>query len=479
MALDKYSFSNDFQDLLLACIVRHPDQFALQGEIISPRFFNGSAAFDACYELKDYAKKQSKFPSFTVLGNLVYQRYATRNPDRARECVDYVKKLAKIETSDVNGVRDMVIAFARERAIQTALRVAIEASQAGEEIKGGLIKLFEDALAVGTNLDDIGIWLHTDQGKVRSKMENKDFGISTGYPLLDKVWKRGWGKGWLIVPLAPPKRYKSSFCLNLALQMANTKGSGQADVFYYALELDQELTMMRALYNITGKTEDMIYNGESEKFWELAQSQTDLTIEGNVMFKSFPSKTATIAQIKAHAKNVIKQCGVQPRAIFIDYAETVRPASEKGTSDWRQQADIYTEARAMGNELGCCIIMPDRCNAAAVDKKVPSMKSFQGAFEKAGIVDAAIGLCATEAEHKQGVCRYFIFINRHGPQYLHFRGRVDAASYRMTITEEIEYKGEEEEAEEKEEKGRYQQKKTGKPDQRRIKSGVDELSDDD
>ena len=46
------------------------------------------------------------------------------------------------------------------------------------------------------------------------------------------------------------------------------------------------------------------------------------------------------------------------------------------------QADVYTEARAMGSELGCCVIMPDRCTRDTVSLPVPSMQSFQGAFEK-------------------------------------------------------------------------------------------------
>src|SRR3954468_14458156 len=101
MQLDTYNFSDDFQDLLLACMLRHQDQFALHGEVIAPKFFNGTAAFDACYEIKEYAKKHNRFPSFTTLGNLVYQRFAMRNPDRAQQCTEYIKKLYAIDTSDV------------------------------------------------------------------------------------------------------------------------------------------------------------------------------------------------------------------------------------------------------------------------------------------------------------------------------------------------------------------------------------------
>jgi hypothetical protein len=67
------------------------------------------------------------------------------------------------------------------------------------------------------------------------------------------------------------------------------------------------------------------------------------------------------------------------------------------------------------------------------------MTSFQGAFEKAGIVDAAIGICFTEQERLQNKVRYFIFLNRHGRQLVHFEGRVDPELMRMTVDNEIIY----------------------------------------
>lgn len=151
-------------------------------------------------------------------------------------------------------------------------------------------------------------------------------------------------------------------------------------------------------------------------------------------------------QNRNHAKQVIKTYDLKPRAVVIDYAETVRPDTvDKKAPDWRQQADIYTQARALGAELGCCVIMPDRCNRETVGRKVPNMKSFQGAFEKAGIVDIAIGLCATEDEYKHDRMRYFVFLNRHGEAFKHYDGTVDPARMQMTVGGEIEYKPDDEE----------------------------------
>jgi hypothetical protein len=83
--------------------------------------------------------------------------------------------------------------------------------------------------------------------------------------------------------------------------------------------------------------------------------------------------------------------------------------------------------------------MPDRCNRQTVGLAVPSMKSFQGSFEKAGIVDAAIGICATEEEDKHDRVRYFVFLNRHGEAHKHYGGKVDPQRMIMTVGQEIDY----------------------------------------
>jgi len=98
--------------------------------------------------------------------------------------------------------------------------------------------------------------------------------------------------------------------------------------------------------------------------------------------------------------------------------------------------------------------MPDRCNRDATDKPVPSMTSFQGSFEKAGIVDVAFGLCATDDEHRGNVLRLFNFLNRHGASGQHLRGRVDPLTWRMEFNEEVAYAEEKEMQEQAEESKR-------------------------
>jgi replicative DNA helicase len=446
MKWESYNFTDDFQDTILACLIRHPDKFFGFGQIIKPAFFNGPEQVQTVFHLIEYHKEYSKYANFTTLGNYAFFRASRNSVDQANKIVEYVAKLSDVDTTDWKGVLDLCISFAKERAVYDGLRKIHAAQSEGKMEKINAVEVMEEALRVGTDYNNLGKSLYHDSGEVIDIVTKRDYGVMTGYPDFDRIWKFGWAPGWLIVPLAPPKRYKTAFCINLAMNMACKLNT---DVLYYACEISQELAMMRAIYNLTGYTEEQVFRSP-KKIKPLVDQKLKEKMFGNVWFKGFPAKSTSLSQIRDHAKQTIQIYGLNPKAIFIDYAETVKPDKvDKTVPDWRQQADIYIQARAMGAELGCAIIMPDRCNKDTVGRSVPSMKSFQGSFEKAGVVDVAIGLCADDGEHQQNRVRYFIFLNRHGEAMKHFAGRVEPQLMRMTVDKEIDYNPDEEEEDNK------------------------------
>lgn len=436
----------------MACLIRHPAEFSLYASVLKPSFFSGVQATLTARCILDYQAERLRFPQFVVLRELVAvaARGITDNEQNAALAVDYVNRLEQMETSDWAYVRDHVIVFAREAAVVTSMREAIALLKEGKIPPDGFSSMFSKAMEVGKNVDDLGYILHSDVDAVVDKVSSSDYGISSGYPLLDKAWRHGWGPGWLIVPLAPPKRYKTGFSINLAMNMVSP-AIGE-NVFYYACEISQELAMVRALCHLAKQSTEMLYEAPA-RFKTLVKEAMTERIAGHLLFKSFASKSATIADIRAHAHSAISQLGIKPRVIVIDYAETIR-AGDKNDPEYRQQSSVYTEARALGGELGCTIIMPDRCNRDTVGKAVPNMASFQGAFEKAGIVDGSIGLCATEEEHMNNTIRTFIFLNRHGPIFQHLRGRVDPETWRIELNEEIPYDPDADDEDKKEDRRR-------------------------
>lgn len=432
-----FGWTEDYQDLLIACLVEHGHEFYFLASELKSNYFTGVQATITARCLIEYQKTHDKYPSWIVLKELVI-----RETNQWKDSVDtgakeYLDKLKSIDTRDWEHVLENVATFLRERAYVVALQKAVKYLQDEEIPAGGLAPLFEEAAKVGQNLDDLGFIFHADVEKVVKIVTAQGYGVQTGYPLLDKIWTNGWGPGWLIVPLAPPKRYKSGFCVNLACNMVSPQIG--VDVIYYACEISQELAMVRAMCNIAGLSSDYMFD-TPEKFTQIVTAKMKESVAGNLIFKSFASKTATISDIRSHAKTVVKLFNLKLKTVIIDFAETVTVAdTKKEESEVRRSAAVYIQARALGAELGCCVVMPDRCNKATTDKAVPSMTSFQGSFEKAGIVDVALGLCSTDGEYRGNVIRLFNFLNRHGAAYQHLRGRIDPISWRMEFNEQVAY----------------------------------------
>lgn len=437
---ENFKFDREFQDSILVHFLAEPEKFLVYGEILKPSYFEGAQATIVAYALMGYIKDYGKAPKWPTLKQLAIEQNKKLSLAVDDEVLEYIAKLREMDTTDGDFVVSRVIGFARERATVNAIRSAIDMMKEGKTPEDGFTKFFQEATQVGQNIEDLGLLFHADYEKVIDKITRMDYGSPTGYPQWDKIWRRGWGPGWLIVLLAPPKRYKTGMCLNLALNMISPMVEG--DVLYYPCEITQELAFARALTNITRLGTNVIYDSPG-KFIEASKAAILTHAAGNLIIKGYPAGTATIQTIRNHAKMAIAHYGIKKlKAIIIDYADTVQP-SGKYEKEYMKQAGVYTEARALGAEFKCPVIMPDRMTKEATNKKTPDMQAFQGAYAKGGIVDAAIGMCMTEEEYSQNILRTFVFVNRHGQAFQHFRGKVDPETMFIDIGEEIPYEPEE------------------------------------
>lgn len=441
-----FYFGEEEQDLLLASICKFGNEFAIVGPLIKSEYLWGLTASRVCTGLHDYHAEFGNYPTLTALGAFLQRSYGREKADVYAEVKDYIeKKLRKVDTRDWKLMRNLTVEFCRERAYIASIEKAANMVKAQEVPEGGFSQMFEEARRVGEDTADLGVAFTEDFDYVIDKLTAKTWGVRSGYRLLDENWYNGWGPGWLVVPLAPPKSYKSTFCTNLALNM--TRGGGRrtpVPVFYYACEISAELTCARG-YSILSETSMRDMYKDPAKFKAHVKEVINREYSadpnsGQLLVKTYPLKTATISMIRSHAIMAAEQFGVKPKVIFIDHAETILPNKRvKDASDHRQQSDIYAEAKALGEELQCVVVMPDRCNREASLREVPSKTSFQGAYEKAGVVDVGIGLCQTEEERLAGTIRYFVFVNRHGKELGYYSGTVKEDQFAMTMENEVKY----------------------------------------
>ena len=238
-------------------------------------------------------------------------------------------------------------------------------------------------------------------------------GLSTGLSAVDdKI--NGLSKSDLILLAARPGMGKTSFALNVALNVA--KASGKA-VAVFSLEMSKEQLVTRVLSN-----EALVENGrlisgnlrESDwvKIAEAAStlSRTDIKIDDNPLL--------TVADMNAKCRR-IENLGL----VVIDYLQLMTSAGGKGYSgENRQQAvsDISRMLKIMAKELQVpvlCLSQLSRANEKRDDKR-PMLSDLResGAIEQ----DADIVLFLyrddyyNEDSEKHNIAECIVAKNRHG-----------------------------------------------------------------
>ena len=372
--------------------------------------------FETIYSMFLYSKP---IDGVTVAGEM--ERKGTYDENTTR---NYLVQLMEVTptSANVNEYADIVRDKALLRAIAT---VASDITGMVQDGTGGASAVLDAAeqkiYAVrrgrsAQNMEQISVVLQgvLDHLAELSATGGKTLpGLSTGLSAVDdKI--NGLSKSDLILLAARPGMGKTSFALNVALNVA--KASGKA-VAVFSLEMSKEQLVTRVLSN-----EALVENGrlisgnlrESDwvKIAEAAStlSRTDIKIDDNPLL--------TVADMNAKCRR-IENLGL----VVIDYLQLMTSAGGKGYSgENRQQAvsDISRMLKIMAKELQVpvlCLSQLSRANEKRDDKR-PMLSDLResGAIEQ----DADIVLFLyrddyyNEDSEKHNIAECIVAKNRHG-----------------------------------------------------------------
>lgn len=147
---ESYNLPDDYQDALLACIVAHPAKFMPKAGIFNAAYFTGVQRIATARALFNYWRKNSRFPGWDTLSQVVYDAIARTSEEKDKDTInDYVKKLREQDTGDVDEIADHVVGWAKRRALYIAIDTAATKFQAGDIPPDGFVPMFEEALKVG------------------------------------------------------------------------------------------------------------------------------------------------------------------------------------------------------------------------------------------------------------------------------------------------------------------------------------------
>ena len=346
----------------------------------------------------DYRDKYDRHPSAQTMDTILNVDLGDEEPLVVEQVHSYFKKITACEVPDGEFIKETSIDFCRKQHLKEAMieSVGLLQNSSFDEIS----QVINNALKLGAE-NNFGYDYLADFEKRFVPKHRKP--VTTGWADIDNICGGGLGKNELGVVIAPTGAGKSMVLVHLGAQ-ALKEGK---TVIHYTLELQDTVIANRYDSCITGYPLTDILNFKNEVYEDIKD------LEGSLIIKEYPTKSASTNTIKAHLSKLVKM-GTTPGLIIVDYGDLLKPVQVR--KEKRNELEsIYEELRAISGEFQCPVWTASQTNRAGLSAEVITMEQISEAFNKCFVADFIFSVSRTIEDKQNNQGKIFIAKNRNGP----------------------------------------------------------------
>jgi hypothetical protein len=294
-----------------------------------------------CKEYYDEYKKPITFDVFKVKTGEV------KNDILKTSIVENLKEVFRyMEAPDLEFVKDQTLDFFKNQALKNAIIESVDILESSGDYDA-IKTLVDTALTAGIERNIGHEYIHDIDARYS---ETTRMTVETGWDIINELTQGGLGKGELGVVVAPAGIGKSWVLSHLS---ASSIKRGKT-VVHYTLELNEEYTGLRYDSILTGiANQNLKYHKEDVE-------RAVGNIDGELVIKYFPTKTASVNTISAHLKRMVT-LGKKVDMVIVDYADIM-----KDTGNAREVrhalGNIYEDLRGLAGEFGIPIWTASQAN---------------------------------------------------------------------------------------------------------------------
>ena len=245
--------------------------------------------------------------------------------------------------------------------------------------------------------------------------------VSTGWRIVDDLTKGGLGSGELGVVIAPTGAGKSMVLVHLGAQ-ALREGK---TVVHYTLELQDTVVATRYDSCLTGIPLQKVFLSKDEIYENVKD------IEGDLIIKEYPTKTATPQMIRNHLEK-LRQRDINVDMVLVDYGDLLRPNIVR--KEKRHELEtIYEDLRAIAQENEVPLYTASQTNRGGLNAEVITMESISEAFNKCFVADFIFSISRTIEDKASNTGRAFVAKNRNGPDGLVYPIFMDTSNVSIDV----------------------------------------------
>ena len=422
-----HQYGNSFQAKLIASLLTNRQFLEQIQDILEPKFFESDSNNWLCKEIKKYFNKYKKLPTLDALKVIIDND--TEDILRVSIVEDLKNAFKHFEATDLDFVQEKALDFCKNQKIKDAIVVSVDLLQNGnyEEIK----KLVDEALKAGTERD-IG-HIYMEQFEERYEEASRKT-VKTPWEVVNDLTDGGLGPGELGVVVAPAGIGKSWVLQAIG---AGAIKNGMS-VVHYTLELNESYTGLRY---------DSIFSGfasQNLKFHkDEVKSKLD-SLEGNLVVKYYPTKTASVQTLSAHLQRMIT-LGTEVDMVILDYGDLLRDTNN--SKEVRHAlGNIYEDLRGLAGEYEIPVWTASQANRSALEEDVIQAEKVAESYQKVMTADFVVSLSRKVGDKIANTGRFHIIKNRFGPDGITLPAKVNTNNGSIDIYDGQSVNGQEEQA---------------------------------
>ena len=420
---DKLSnYGHGFQVKTISSLLSNKAFLQQVSDILLPEFFESEANQWIVETIVKYFHEYKSAPTLDVF------KIKVQEVDREVVKTSIVESLKDsykyLESNDLEFVQEEVLGFCKNQCIKRAILDSVELLRRGEydAIKASI----DLAMKAGADKE---IGHEYNESVAERYQDNIRSTIPTPWPIINDVSDGGFGKGELIVFVAPAGIGKSWGLINVG---AHAIKQG-LNVVHYTLELNAGYVGQRYDAVLTGiANQSLKYNIDE------VQSTVD-KLKGNLVIKYYPTKTASCSTLRAHIEKMIL-VGKKPDLVIVDYADLLRGAVAR--KEMRHELEsIYEDLRGIAGEYEVPLYTASQANRSALEDDIIEAGKISESYSKVMIADFVLSLSRKVTDKIAGTGRWHIIKNRFGPDGITLPSKMNMSNGQIHIYEETSVQG--------------------------------------
>ena len=324
-----------------------------------------------------------------------------------------------MEAPDLEFVQDQTLDFFKNQTIKNAILQSVDILESKgdyEEIKN----IIDNAMKAGTERD-LGHDYAEDIDYRYSEMARET--VETPWDVINDLTQGGLAGGELGVIVAPAGIGKTWILCALG-GGAMKRG---INVVHYTLELNESYVGLRYDSVLTG-----LANQNLKYHLDDVKSAVE-KVEGELVVKYFPTKTASVHTLSAHLQK-LKTLGKDFDMVVVDYGDILRDTSN--SREVRHAlGNIYEDLRGLAGEFEVPIWTASQANRSALDEDVIEATKVAESYQKVMTADFVVSLSRKVEDKIGNTGRFHVIKNRFGPDGLTYPAKVNTNTGQVEIYE--------------------------------------------